>query len=1242
LKSRLPGTLRVQATVRSVGSQLGPLMNLSNVSADNMVYNVPSSAEDMTIRITNVSNQPVKLQGILYHLDGTELWRGDLITQEIPSGGTWRVDNKALATLTKITTWTGRASLQITLPDGTAPSAIRVLSFIRQQGVPSAPLSNMSAVVANDNVLYNIPADGAADSVTIRITNVSDTETERVTGTLIDQDGKLIFQDKVLLVETLKPHQMVNLTAANLVREGGATWSGRAVLYLKSGLPGTLRVQAFLRSAGIPPGPPMNLSNVSADNVVYNIPPLPPASADVMSIRVTNVSNQPVKLQGILYHMNGKQLWSGDLITQEIPSGGTWRVDNAALAKLTGKTWTGRATLQITLPDGTAPSAIRVMSLIRQQSIPSAPLSNMSAVVGGVATVPQAKPSSSSPVRFVKWGGQGDGTSWEKAFPDLPTALKNRDATVTEIWVARGTYNFTSTLDLPSLTIYGGFVGNEQSLEQRNWQAHPTLLTGAVVRSINSNVTLDGFTITGGVAKVDYGGGVFIQGGNPIFRNLIIQGNTANYGGGMAIFDSTSRINNVTFIDNRATYGGGLYNRNSSATLTKVTFSSNHAQNGGGFYIDSGTVNITNSIFDANEATQDGGGMYNEDTGTVSNRNREVEISTLVNVVFSNNKSVRFDMLNDSHTKMSTDIGYSTFYNNISGSKLYHVFDSLTKPIDLTNLSVNNTIRTNTLALSSAIDKVVLVKSSGYPEVISGGGTVVSCNDTKKDITGMVRGSGGCTPGAVEFKGKTVGGSKQARQAELPTILEWQSDLGLITLEVPPGAVTQPTMLFYLPTTEVGAGRFFDLLAVREGEVISDFTFAEPVTLTMPYSGEAEQYLPLYRHDTNRALWSTDGLTMTMQDFETQNVSFNLTQVGSYRLGGAPASSLAEVQTTVSSDLGTTYLPGGTLLTYQVTLLNQESEELSGAVVTDTLPNGVTFVNWLNQDNATLNGNIITWQPITVPVYGAVTISFTARASNDAAYQGQTLVNEARYSLGNANSLAQTSFSLNGPITTTVISLTTPINTARDIYPMLFVENPDGSPLTLQIGQPAHGIVTMDSQNNLVYTPTTGFEGTDSFAYTVTDGPFVQSSKIEIRVANLAFPYLFQNITSLSNTVSAGEVVTYSLTLGNGGDSQIVKQARFTVTLPSALQFSQWLNQANATQSGQLITWGPTDLLTNTQTVISFTAKMGAVMTDTVLLSAAQLTASNADPFSDTRSIDVLGTDKPILQSIYLPLLLKK
>jgi predicted outer membrane repeat protein len=190
----------------------------------------------------------------------------------------------------------------------------------------------------------------------------------------------------------------------------------------------------------------------------------------------------------------------------------------------------------------------------------------------------------------------GDGTTWATAFKTLQEALQLNCPSVTQIWVAAGTYYPTAdaTGNLSpanartktfvmknNLAIYGGFPNDGTgSMANRNWTTNPTILSGEIQQdndasnnsfhvilnyqtSLTSTAVLDGFTITGGDMPYDIGG---------------------SWGGGMLNFESSPSLSNITFSGNSARFGGGMFNHNSTPSLSNVTFSGNSAEFGGGMF----------------------------------------------------------------------------------------------------------------------------------------------------------------------------------------------------------------------------------------------------------------------------------------------------------------------------------------------------------------------------------------------------------------------------------------------------------------------------------------------------------------------------------------------------------------------------------------------------------------------------------------------------------------------------------
>lgn len=212
--------------------------------------------------------------------------------------------------------------------------------------------------------------------------------------------------------------------------------------------------------------------------------------------------------------------------------------------------------------------------------------------------------------------GQQNGRCWRDAYRDLQDALDHARAQseVAEIWVARGVYRpargsgsrAESFRLVDGVRVYGGFVGNETLLEQRNPDplTNGTRLSGDLLDDdaagnrqdnsynvvsaigLSSGAVLDGFTVSGGFAdgtrhqaqggavhisaadvRIDRcllagnaaveGGAIYIDSGSPLLRGCIVRDNAAQRGGALHVVGGAPRVEFATFLKNQASESGG-------------------------------------------------------------------------------------------------------------------------------------------------------------------------------------------------------------------------------------------------------------------------------------------------------------------------------------------------------------------------------------------------------------------------------------------------------------------------------------------------------------------------------------------------------------------------------------------------------------------------------------------------------------------------------------------------------------
>jgi predicted outer membrane repeat protein len=294
--------------------------------------------------------------------------------------------------------------------------------------------------------------------------------------------------------------------------------------------------------------------------------------------------------------------------------------------------------------------------------------------------------------------GDDDGTSWENAFTSLQDALQTArdldDFDQVELWVARGVYfpdrgtgltlgnrDLAFTL-VNRVAVYGGFVGSETELSERDWESNLTILSGDidgndavnadgitehysdqvgnnsfhVVRAfgVHGSARLDGFVVTGGNASgtsganpIDGvfdrrdGGGVHVRDAYPSLHNLVVQGNRASavsgIGGGVNLHAGGSitlpgvPMNGIVVRGNNARWGGGIGASRLPFVIKDCRVEDNDAPTGGGLYVWLTVFEMQDCRITGNHATlagSGGGGLY-------SFRGR----ASIVNSVFSGNRA---------------------------------------------------------------------------------------------------------------------------------------------------------------------------------------------------------------------------------------------------------------------------------------------------------------------------------------------------------------------------------------------------------------------------------------------------------------------------------------------------------------------------------------------------------------------------------------------------------------------------
>lgn len=340
----------------------------------------------------------------------------------------------------------------------------------------------------------------------------------------------------------------------------------------------------------------------------------------------------------------------------------------------------------------------------------------------------------------VNGAGNENGTSWSNA-STLENAITNASPNA-EIWIKEGEYFINSTLicAAQSVSIYGGFLGNETSIDQRDWENNITTFNGQnsvkIMRFNSNNGVIDGINfingyVTGSVEENNDGGGALrLASSNQIVRNCTFSNNTStaergagaifiwfgsgqlvencvfnnnthtyseisNGGGAIHVWNTNVTIKNCQFNNNSSTSAGGaIYTWGNNLTIEKCIFEDNTSQNSGGaIHNNNNDFKVFNSVFKTNTSISNGGAINNNDTSHIVNclfqenttgnlggaiSNNEELYLTNSTFVSNNNTAIIYHTNNNDITHIFNSI----FYNNTAADSKLKDVDAYTSNQD--------------------------------------------------------------------------------------------------------------------------------------------------------------------------------------------------------------------------------------------------------------------------------------------------------------------------------------------------------------------------------------------------------------------------------------------------------------------------------------------------------------------------------------------------------------------------------
>ncbi|WP_298777478.1 choice-of-anchor Q domain-containing protein [uncultured Polaribacter sp.] len=280
--------------------------------------------------------------------------------------------------------------------------------------------------------------------------------------------------------------------------------------------------------------------------------------------------------------------------------------------------------------------------------------------------------------------GSNNGTSWANAYTDLQLALNSAN-NGDDIWIASGVYSpgnqrsNSFTMNVPNVTLYGGFNGTENIITQRNTNTNQTILdgdvngddTGVAYFGVNrtdnnihvifvtaNNCSIDGLVIRNGHANdtasaaKQEGAGIYIDANNFSINDCVIEKNVVTRLGAVQMIDQSGTLNitNTVFRENFGNSYPVLYTRALAGNTLNVTITN--------CVINDNKVEGVNSVnnFGLFWFRQDTNGVTNTkiiNTTVVNNSNlTSTSTPTLVSGSQSGTGSVKIEVYN------------SIFYNN--------------------------------------------------------------------------------------------------------------------------------------------------------------------------------------------------------------------------------------------------------------------------------------------------------------------------------------------------------------------------------------------------------------------------------------------------------------------------------------------------------------------------------------------------------------------------------------------------
>jgi hypothetical protein len=272
-------------------------------------------------------------------------------------------------------------------------------------------------------------------------------------------------------------------------------------------------------------------------------------------------------------------------------------------------------------------------------------------------------------------GGNGDGSSWANAIPELADALiwaKNNEdpswtTTPLQVFVAIGTYK---PLYSPADSDFGTDQGRDNSFSMvNNVQIYGGFDPSNNINTLNDARILPTSGTTGTILSADVNdddGSDFANNSENLIRVVVSSGNVGSaLLNGFTIRGANGEYNDDITVNGNPIYqcsGAGIYNSISSPVYENLLLQGNYnTESGGGMFSYQSSPKLSNTVFKGNKA-KDGGAIASQD-----NSNPTLINVALIGNTATNNGGAIYNVTNSSPTFVNITVANNTDTNGDNG-----------------------------------------------------------------------------------------------------------------------------------------------------------------------------------------------------------------------------------------------------------------------------------------------------------------------------------------------------------------------------------------------------------------------------------------------------------------------------------------------------------------------------------------------------------------------------------------------